>query len=210
MADVIVHGIPPSSYTRTVRMVCTEKGLTHELVIPNLGDDAYLRMHPYRKVPVIDHGGVRIYETTAIIRYLDEVGTGPSLLPATARDRATMESWLSVLNCYVYPAVIRDIVLGYIFPKGPDGKPDTAAIEAAVPRARSDLKLLDEQLAGRDFIAGPAISLADLAFAPVVASLTQTPVKDAVLGDAPNVLRWLGAISRRDSFVQAHAGLAPR
>lgn len=209
MADVIVHGFAPSSYTRTVRMVCIEKNLTHELVVPDVRDEAYSRVHPFRKVPVIDHGDVRIYETTAIVRYLDEVGTGPSLIPAAPRDRAVMETWLSVLNCYLYPDLVRDIVLAYVFPKGPDGKPDAAKIDAALPRARQELKLLDEQLTGRDWIAGTAPSLADLALAPVIASLTQLPVKDALVGDAPGVLRWLGAIARRPSFVQAHAGLGP-
>jgi hypothetical protein len=43
----------------------------------------------------------------------------------------------------------------------------------------------------------------------VIASLTQLPVKDALVGDAPAILRWLGAIAGRPSFVQAHAGLGP-
>ena len=207
MADVIIHGLAPSSYTRTVRMACWEKGLSHELRPADLRADDYPQIHPFRKVPALDHGPVRIYETTAILRYLDDRFDGPSLTPAAPVERAAMETWLSVLNCYLYPDAVRDLVLQYVFPRGPDGQPDQPTIDAAVPRARRTIGLLDRRLADRDWIAGDALSLADLALVPVVASLGRLPVAEAVLGDAPQVARWRDAIARRPSFQQAHAGL---
>ena len=41
----------------------------------------YRAIHPFQKIPTLDHGDFRLYETHAILRYLDRVCVGPALVP---------------------------------------------------------------------------------------------------------------------------------
>jgi glutathione S-transferase len=78
MSDIVLWGFDGSTYVRTVKMVLAEKGVTAfkqmQLNVlkcePKTPD--HLERHPFGKVPVLDHDGVRILETSAIARYLNE------------------------------------------------------------------------------------------------------------------------------------------
>ena len=80
-------------------MVCIEKRVPHTLESIELGGDAHARLHPWKRVPVMRHGDVTLIETSAIARYVDEIGEGASLLPATPAARGAMEQWISAINC---------------------------------------------------------------------------------------------------------------
>ncbi len=58
----------------------------------------YLARQPFAKVPAFEHDGFRIYETSAIMRYVDEAFDGPALQPADAKGRAIMEQAISVID----------------------------------------------------------------------------------------------------------------
>jgi glutathione S-transferase len=202
MSELVIHGFPQSTFVRTVRMVCEEKGVSYTLSPVKLGSEELLALHPFGRVPAITHGDVHIYESTAIARYIDEVFPGPSLLPPTAVERATMERWISTISSYLYVDLVRDYLFAYIFPKGPDGKPDRAAIEAAQPNMKRDLHLVDKGLAGHDWLAGKTLSLADLFLAPIFAYVGAFPEGAAIMADCPNLKRVGAAMKERPSFVK--------
>src|SRR5215207_9250338 len=107
MTDVTVYGFPVSTYVNIVRLVLTHKGVPfrfHDLE-PEMGKPTHLALHPYNRVPILDHDGFRLYETTAIATYVDDAFYGPSLQPAGVRERARMNQWISALNSYYYPYV---------------------------------------------------------------------------------------------------------
>jgi len=199
MADVTIHGPPQSSYVRTARMACEEKGISHDLTPVEPGSDAHRQLHPFAKFPILEHGGVTVCETSAICRYIDDVFDGPALVPADAEARATMETWISNVNCYFYPDMVRDYVLQYVFPRGADGKPDRKVIDGALPGIKRDLAVLDRALDGVDFVAG-RLSLADLFIAPVMAVLSMFPEGKQAIGDFPNIQRVGGPMMNRPSF----------
>ena len=97
MSDMTLWGFDGSTYVRTVKMVLAENGATDFKQVPlNVlkGDPKtpeHLERHPFGKVPVLDHDGMRILETTAIARYLNDVLPGKSLIPSTPKDRARMD-----------------------------------------------------------------------------------------------------------------------
>jgi glutathione S-transferase len=202
MSEIVIFGFPQSSYVRTVRMVCEEKGVSYELSLIKPGSQVSPSVHPFGRVPAIQHGDLHLYEASAIARYIDEVFPGPSLVPATPRARAVMEQWISAINAYLYDDLIRKYVFPYIFPQGAEGKPDRTAIDAALPHLRRDLHTMDQALAGAEWLAGDTLSLADLFAAPILAYTSMFPEGQAVLSDCPNMKRVGAAMTARPSYVK--------
>ena len=83
---------------------------------------------------------------------------------------------------------------------------DEAVIESALPALRQQTGLLDQRLGEAEWLGGPALSLADLYLAPVMAYLSQTAEGRTALGEAPNLARWWKAISTRPSFRDTRPG----
>ena len=87
---ITLYGFDGSTYVRTVRMLLAEKGAQYDQVPVHVlkgepRQPEHLARHPFGKVPVVDHDGFRILETSAIAPYLDEVLPGPSFMPDNAR-----------------------------------------------------------------------------------------------------------------------------
>jgi len=151
-------------------------------------------------VPAFRDGEFTLYETSAIVRYIDESFSGPSFLARNPRLRATMEQWVSLIDCHSYDAMVRRYVLQYLFPKGPNGAPDRAVIDAAVPEIKSQLEVLDRGYGSRNVLVGDAVSMADLLLAPIVFYLGMFPEAKTLLAGAPNVTRAHAWIAERPSF----------
>src|SRR5579863_930612 len=94
MAKVEIFGIPQSSYTRVVRMVCEEKGIDYELKPVPPHSPEVLAIHPFGKVPVMRHGDLVLCESKAIATYLARAFPGPQLIPAEPRLAAVTEQWI--------------------------------------------------------------------------------------------------------------------
>jgi glutathione S-transferase len=158
-------------------------------------------------VPALRHGDFRLFETSAITRYIDEAFAGPKLTPSNPAARAVMEQWISVINCYAYDSCVRNYALKYIGPKLRGQEIDRSAIEAGIPNMQRDIARLDGAYAAGAWIAGDALSLADLFVAPIVATVSPFPEGRAALERAKHLSRAFEALSRRPSFQAAHAGL---
>jgi len=83
MATLIFHSMAGSAYLWTAMMAADEKGVDYELSDLVLGSEAHLRLHPFGKMPVMQHGEVILYETQAITHYIDRAFDGPA--PPTGR-----------------------------------------------------------------------------------------------------------------------------
>ena len=122
MSDMILWGFDGSTYVRTVKMVLAEKGVTDfkQVQLNVLKGEPktpeHLQRHPFGKVPVLDHDGMRILETSAITRYLNDVLPGKSLIPPTPKDRARMDMIIGMINSYGYGALLGGVVAYHLFP----------------------------------------------------------------------------------------------
>ena len=141
------------------------------------------------------------------MRYLDEIGSGPSLVPATPAARAVMEQWISAINCYGYDALVRKYALRYVIPMGRGQEPDLAEIRGNVPAMERHVALLDAAYADRTWIAGDTISLADLLVAPIVQTVAMFPEGKVAVGKAANLSRAHENLQRRRSYTEVHANL---
>ena len=122
MSDIVLWGFDGSTYVRTVKMVLAEKGVTQfkQVQLNVLKGDPktpeHLDRHPFGKVPVLDYNGTRILETTAIARYLNDVLPGKSLIPPTPKDRARMDTVVSIIDSYGYGALVGGVAAYHLFP----------------------------------------------------------------------------------------------
>jgi glutathione S-transferase len=199
-ASLTVIGDPRSSYVFTTRMALAEKGLeyTFEPAAPHSAPvDA---ISPFGRIPVFRDGETALFETSAILRYVDETFDGAPLLAPNARLRAQMEQWVSLINCHGYDAMIRRYVLQYVFPRGEGGGPDRKTIDEALPEIERLLATFDKAYGKRNFLAGDAVTMADLFLAPLVFYLDKFPESKALLAKMPNVTRAHAAIAERESF----------
>ncbi len=199
-ATLALSGDPRSTYTWTVRMALAEKALRYEMVQRAPHSPEQVRLHPFGRIPALRDGDFILFETSAIVRYLDECFAEPALIPGSVRERARAEQWVSAASSYLYDAMIRRYVLQYLFPKGPDGKPDETVIGAARTDIARHLAILDDAYGEGDTLAGASFSIADLMLAPILHYVSLAPGGDELLAAAPNVQRVLATMQKRDSF----------
>src|ERR1700736_3343499 len=204
MSTFIIHSVPGSPFGRAVLASLQEKGASYrfsQVALGTLRSPEHLARHPFGRVPVLEHDGFFLYETQAILRYLDRVLPEPALTPADPKRAARMDQAMNVNDWYLFQGVGNVIVFHRVVgPRVMGLKPDEAAIEAAMPKARTVFEELARLLGEQSYFAGEAISLADLLVAPAVGFFTQTP-EWAVLG-APhaNLVAWLARIEARPSM----------
>ena len=212
MADPVLYGPASSTYVRSARRALEEKGASYRLEEINIMEDAHKTpehraRHPFAKVPAFEHDGFEIYETAAIMRYVDETFAGPSLQPDEPRARARMTQVHSIMNAYAYPACIGACVIQRLVVPLTGGTPDEAVIAEAVPLATTSVEALEALIDGQDFFAGAKLSLADLHVAPIYDYFSQTPEGEAALSGTPNLRRWWAAISERASVQKTKPAL---
>lgn len=200
-ATLTLMGDTRSTYTRTARMAFAEKGVAYTLEACAPHSPAILAIHPFGRIPALRDGEFELWETSAIVRYLDESFDGPSLTPPSIAERVRSEQWVSAVNSYLYDAMVRRYVLQYLFPRGEGGEPDRGVIDAACKDMQPQIRALDRAVRRSDFLAGgQALSPADLFVAPILAYVERMPEGAALLADAPDLRRAQAAIRRRASF----------
>jgi glutathione S-transferase len=205
MSEFIVHSVPGSPFGRAVLATLEEKGASYRLVALPPGSSKspeHLARHPFGRIPVLEHDDFMLYETQAILRYLDRVLPEPALTPADPRQAARMDQVMNITDWYLFQGVGN--VIGFhriIRPRFMGLAADEAAIEAALPRARTVFAELARLLGEQPFVAGDALSLADLQAAPHVSFLSVTPEWEALTAPHPHLLAWIGRLEARPSFM---------
>ncbi len=209
MSTMTLWGFNGSTYVRTVKMLLAEKGATDfEQVQLNVleGDPKkpeHLARHPFGKVPVLDHNGLRILETSAIVRYLNDVLPGKSLVPASPQDRARMDMAISILDSYGYGAMVGGVAAYHLFPDFVGGKND-AMLKTGIENGRKVIELIMKTKGASPFIAGE-LSLADLYLAPVVFYVSLTPDAKLVF-EVDGFADWWARVQALKSFQDTQVG----
>ena len=204
MSEFIVHSIPGSPFGRAVLATLEEKGADYRLNPVGPGAfkiEPHISRHPFGRVPVLEHGGFSLYETQAILRYLDRVMPSPSLTPADPKAAGRMDQVMNISDWYLFQGV--SAVIGFQRVVGPrlmGLTPDEAAIEAAMPKAHQVFGELSRLLGEQTYLAGGTVSLADMLVAAQVDFLAETPEWGPLTAQRPNIVAWLARMTARPSL----------
>lgn len=193
MADIKIYGVPPSSFTRTVRLACHEKGIDYELVAMFPGQLGAL--NPFEKIPAITHGDMTLFESTAILRYLDRTFPGPSLWPQDSRQAALCDQWVSAVNDSLVNSALRFLASHFGFLPVPQ---EMAAKYLA--KARDVVPVFDRQLGRSRYLVSDSPTAADLFLAPIFYNFPAIPGLREIGEASPNLARWMHEMSDRPSM----------
>ena len=212
MANPVVYGPRFSTYTRSVLLALEEKGAAYEVEEINILEGAHqtpehLARHPFAKVPAFSHDGFDLYEVCAILSYVDAAFPGVGLQPGDAKAKARMHQVMGIIDSYAYPAFITQIVIPRVVVPMLGGETDEAAVKAALPQAEKCVSALERLINGNKFVAGSALSLADLHLVPVYDYLSQTPEGETLLANAPGLRGWWNGVKDRESVTKTRPKL---
>ncbi|MGA8602524.1 MAG: glutathione S-transferase family protein [Beijerinckiaceae bacterium] len=204
MSEFVVYTVPGSPYARAVLATLEEKRVDYRLspLAPaGIKSEPHLSRHPFGRMPAVEHDGFRLYETQAILRYIDRIFPGPSLTPADPKAAARMDQVMNINDWYLFQGVANVIVFHRVIgPRLLGVAPDEAAIAAAMPQAYVVFGEFAQLLGSQPCFAGDQLSLADLMVAPQLDFFAGTPEWAPLTANKPNLLAWLDRMNRRASM----------
>jgi glutathione S-transferase len=198
-----LYGHPGCGCTRRVLATLAEKGQRAELVLIDLATGKqksadHLARHPFGVIPVLEDDGFELYESRAIMRYLDDKFAGPRLTPQGLHARARMEQWISVEHSYLSPACWPIMYQKLLLPLF-GGQPDQDTVERSKCDISVVLDAMERALAQQTHLAADEFSLADLTCMPCVELLFTTGEQDIVEA-RPGVAAWWQRVAARPSW----------
>jgi len=204
VSEPVLYGADYSVYTRIARLALLEKCIscrfeTVDVFATGGPPEAHLRRHPFGRIPAFAHDDVALYEACAICRYVDEAFPGPPLQPADAAGRGRMTQIISLLDAYAFRPMVMDIYVERVSAPARGRAPDEARIAAAVPQAERCLSALARMIGDAPWLAGPALSLADLHAAPMFSYFTQAAEGAALLDNWPSMRAWWRRMTMREA-----------
>ncbi|MGG6239174.1 glutathione S-transferase family protein [Nodosilinea sp. AN01ver1] len=208
MTQFTLYGPTISTYVRTVRMILAETNTPYDLKTVNIFSDRtpeYLAKNPFGKVPTLEMDGETLYETCAIVEYLDTVVGNRGFTPTGALGQARMRQIMAIVDSYLYGPAIGVITIQRLIVPSQGGQTDEAAVAAAVPKAKTALEAIEAIAPCTPYLLGEAITLADFYLMPVMLYLSKTPELKAATGQTPKLNDWWTLVSDRPSFKEVVA-----
>jgi len=192
MSKIQLFGFEGSTYLRSATMACAESGLEWEILPLEFGKPSHLSLHPFGKMPVMKHGAVTLYETAAILSYLDDLSGGETLIPDTAIDRARMWQLVSICIDYAYRSLVTASFVD-----------DKDAVDPE-PAARC-LDAVQATMGSGPYLTGARLSIADLVFEPMLSHyLASMPAAGEQMHRRPRLARWRDSIQARPATRAAY------
>lgn len=188
---------------RRVRVFLAEKGIEVPLVPVDMGalehkKEPVTSRNPLQRLPILElDDGTILTESVAICRYFEELHPEPALFGRGALGKALVEMWQRRMELNLMATVaqafrhMHPAMKEWEIPQIPEWG------EANKPKAIEFLRILDRELAGREFIAGDEYSIADIT--GMIAVDFMKPARIAMPEDLANVVRWHRAVAARPS-----------
>jgi len=196
-----IYGIFGSPFVRTIRIALEEKHIPWAWSPFQVGEhkqQPYLSRQPFGKIPAVEDDGFALYETNAVLRYLERKSPEPVLIPTDIHRAARMDQIMCIVDSYLFrdcaPIPFNRIIAPRI------GAPvNEDAVRAAIGPARTVMGALSTLHATGPFLTGDTLTLADIAVLPHMDLINKAPEGQALLQDFPTLLEWLALMSTRPS-----------
>jgi glutathione S-transferase len=191
---------PASVPSRRTRLAAALLGIDLELQLVDVLAGAhrkpdYLAINPNGMVPTLDDDGFVLWESCAIQQYL--AAKAPDLFPSDPKARADVSRW-QCWDLAHWTRVTQTLVFERMFKKLIGmGEPDLAAIERGTKDFHRFAAVLDGHLAGRNYLVGNRVTLADLS---VAVGLTYAVPAGIPVGGYQNIQRWFASIEALDAW----------
>jgi glutathione S-transferase len=199
------HGSRTAANILKIRVALAEAGAEYRYVVVDLAGGeqhkpAYLAINPHGKVPCLVDDDFTLPESDAILWYVAEKFPKAALVPADIKERARVRQWCDFASTSLYPSSYD------LFNHTTQAEPENRSAwvrgraQAALDRA---LAVLDKRLAGREFVATSAFTIADGSVASVLHMLRTR--SQLVPGTHANVDAFYERVAKRPSWVKAVA-----
>ncbi|BCQ58232.1 glutathione S-transferase (plasmid) [Burkholderia gladioli pv. gladioli] len=207
---VRVYGAAWSVYVRIVRLALEEKRVRYDLVEVDVFaktgvPQEHLARHPFGRIPAFEHGEFHLYETSAIVRYIDDAFPGCKLQPTEPKARAKVNQIIGLMDAYAYQTLVWDIYVERVVSAREGRSPNEHKIAAALPRAAVCLSELTRLSDDRGFLIGDTATLADLYAAPIFACFMQAPEAISLMKGYEKLAVWWQQFAARDSMSRTTA-----
>jgi glutathione S-transferase len=190
-----IYGGFASPYVARVVMAVRAKGIDVPVVFPEGGikTPAFLKMNPMGKMPVLDDNGFAVSESAVILEYLEDAGSGKSLLPKEPHNRANARLIARITDLYLMTQT------GGFFRNMNPAQRNQAEVDASLTGTRNAIHYLDHYTyASGHYLCGKEISIADCTLLPsllmFVKFLLPAFGETDPLKDAHKLARWFGAM----------------
>ncbi|MBM4382439.1 MAG: glutathione S-transferase family protein [Deltaproteobacteria bacterium] len=188
-----------SSNCQKVLWFLGEFGVDYELVATGgdaggLDAPSYRALNPNGRVPTLVDGDVAIWESHTILRYLAAKLAPERFWVSDPAERSRFERWMDWSQAQL-DAAFMDLFWGHW--RTPAAQRNVAQNGLLLARCRHYMRILDRALAGRRFLLGDALSLADVPVGALMYRYTNLDVTDELL---PNVARGYAALCEREPF----------
>jgi glutathione S-transferase len=160
------------------------------------------RVNPLGKVPALEDGDLKLFESMAINLYLARK-YGGRLWPAGEDDQARALSWSFFCMTELEPRMVQ-IFYERVVRK--EGERNADNEKKNWDDLQRPLKVLNDQLQGRDFVLGSAFTVADLNLA---SCFTMINAMKLDMNAFPNVQRWLAACYTRPGYTKSRPAAPP-
>ena len=195
-----IWGRTNSINVQKVMWTVAELGLPHERVDAGMahgivGEPWYADINPNRLVPAIDDDGVVLWESNVIVRYLATKHAAGTLMPTDAVTRAKAEMWMDWQQTSLpgFGPLFVNLI------RTPPEKRDMAAVRSGQESTEAGLRLVDKYLAGRSYVLGDHLTVADIPTGCVAYRWYGLPIERPEL---PNFRAWYERLTQRPAFRQ--------
>ena len=206
-----LYASPFSPYVTKVQYFLEESGIPYQYHQLNLRDPAGRaeidRLNPFGKVPTIELNGFTLGESAAILRYLCERFERYDYLPRNLEDQARINALTEFVTSHVAGPVQK---LAFNLTYGPRygfAQPDERAMEMARTELARTLPRFEAVLHGRQFLAGPQLTLADFQTWPLLA---ENKAAHLSYGDYPAVQAYVDRMAARPAWQKTRADIERR
>ena len=152
-------------------------------------------LHPFSKVPVLDHRKNKVFETNAITRYLDRAISGVALQPDEPYELALQDQTISIVDNYAYEPMVRSVFAHRVFRPLEGLGADEDIIKDGLDTSKQVLGVLEDFAGRKNILEGQNITLAGCHLLPIIDYFQQSDEGRILLADFPHLSKLRSSVS---------------